>query len=226
MDGGPVVQVGADIELLDTQFSVPVAHQAGQASAAETPGGGLGVGALADKHLGILGNIIVKIGAEFHVETDRFVAPDMLGAPVPSFPAIRITDLLGVTTEELHQVGGTAMSGINYFALPVPFCLETDAFRAIFFDNPLDFTDHHIQSLIPGDSHILAIAAVLGVPFSFGIPVHPLEGIENAVGRMNPFLVGDAMRRNRGLERRHEGLAARFILPRIKLFRLIFPVIV
>ena len=50
----------------------------------------------------------------------------MLGAPVPAFPAIRISDLLGITAQKFHQVGGTAVSGIDYFGLAVSVSLETN----------------------------------------------------------------------------------------------------
>ena len=193
-------------------------------STAETPGSSLRVTTLANNHVRVLGTIVVEVGTEFHVEANRLVTPDMLGTPVPSFPAVRVTYLLGVAAEEFHQVSRAAMTCIDYLALGVAFGLEADAFGAVFVDDSLDFAVDDVKRLVPGDSHVLAGAAVLGVPLAVGIPVNPLEGIEDTVGRIDSFFIGVTVGRIRGLERGYEFLAPRHEFPWPEFLRIVFPV--
>ena len=97
--------------------------------AAKTPGCGLLIAALHNKHFGILGHIIVKVGTEFHIEAYRFVTPNMFGSPVPPFPAVRIADLLSITAKQLHQVGRAAVSRIDYLAFAMALGLQTNAMQ-------------------------------------------------------------------------------------------------
>jgi hypothetical protein len=116
------------------------------------------------------------------------------------------------------------MTCIDYLALGVAFGLEADTFGAVFIDDSLDFTVDDVKRLVPGDSHVLAGATVLGVPLAVGVPVNTLEGIENTVGRIDSFFIGVTMGRIRGLERGNEFLAPRHEFPWLEFLRLVFPV--
>jgi hypothetical protein len=82
-----------------------------------------------------------------------------------------------------------AMSGIDNLILPVTVGLCQHGVRSVFFVDPLELTGNNLGSLIPGDSDVLALSPVLGVPLAVGIPVNPLEGIFNSIGGIGPFFV-------------------------------------
>ncbi len=87
VDGVAVVAVGGDVDLLDAQFFPPVAEAADQL-AAPAPGSGLGVATPEEQQLGVLGDVVEQVALR-QLLADELASPDVLGAPVPAFPASR-----------------------------------------------------------------------------------------------------------------------------------------
>ena len=96
MTSSSVVHIWTDVDLLDAQLSEPEAELA-RLLPFPRPGGGLHVATPEHQHVGILRDIhpkVVLIGL-----AQRGLTPNMFSAPVPTFPAIRLTTLIGIATE-------------------------------------------------------------------------------------------------------------------------------
>ena len=106
--------------------------------------------------------------------THDALAPDMLGAEVPAFPAIRVSDHLGKAADFIQQQTGLAVRGIDGLAFAMAVTLKHDRQRTVFLMNSLDFIGDKSGGFIPGDSDEFALAAVLGISFAFGVPVNSL----------------------------------------------------
>ena len=198
-----VVEVGADVDLLDAGLRPEVQQAAGQLSA-EAPGGGLGVAAPDQHHVAVLGDVLHHVVGGGH-HADEALAPHVLGAPVPAFPAVRVPDLLGEAAHLVEEQGGAAVGSVDHLALAVAVALHQDGQRSVFLVHALDLGGDEVGRLVPGDPHELALAPVLGVALAVGIPVHPLEGVLDPVGRVGPLLVGQAPGSRDRLPERLEG---------------------
>src|SRR5664280_2331803 len=108
------------------------------------------------------------------------------------------------------------MSGVDALGLAMPVGLGENGFHAVLFLDPLDFAHHDIQGFIPRDALVFADTAVLWIPLTVRVPVHSLEGIEDSVGRIDPVLVAEAVRRDQRSHGRRKGLAASVHLPRFE----------
>ena len=97
-----------------------------------------------------------------------------------------------------------------------PYCLV----------HPLYFIGDDGRGLVPGNSLVLALAAVLRVPLAVGVPVDPLQRILDPVGRKGPFLISQGEGAGQRFHQRFQGLAVPLYLPGVELLSVIFPVVV
>ena len=153
--------------------SLPEVAQAGSKLTDKTPGSGFGIAAPEEDHIGIFGNIFDHVIGRMH-HTDNALAPNMLGAEVPAFPAIRFSDHLGKTADFIQQQTGLAVRGIDGLAFAMSITLQHDGQRTIFLMDSFDFIGDQGGGFVPGDADEFALAAVLGISFTFGIPVNSL----------------------------------------------------
>ncbi len=86
------------------------------------------------------------------------------------------------------------MRTLNQLAFAVTISLSEYSLRPVFLMYSLDLAGDDISGLIPGDPLIFAYSTVLRVPLALGVPIHPLEGIEYAVGRVNSFFISQGKR--------------------------------
>ena len=198
MDGGAVVQVGADIDLIDADLRPEIAEACGALSG-KTPGGGLGVAAPEQDHIAVLGHILNNV-IGWVVHALNALAPDMLRAPVPAFPAVRVPDLLGKTAHHFKESAGMTVRCVDCLALAVPVTLYQYRQRSVLLVYPLDLGGENIGSLFPGNPLVLAFTTVLWVPFSVGVPVDPFQGVLDAVGGEGAFFIGQRERSGYGFE--------------------------
>ncbi len=147
---------------------------------------------------------------------DQTLAPDVPGTPVPALPAVRVAHLLGEAAHLVEEQGGAAVRRVDELALAVTVALHQDGQRPVLLVDPLDLGGDKIGGLVPGDAHVLALATVLRIALALWIPVHPLEGVLDPVGRVGPLLVGEAPGGGSRLHQRLESLAVLLYLPRIE----------
>ena len=219
-----VVDVGADVDLLDAEFGVPVGEAAGQL-ALPAPRGGLLVAAPEQQQLAVLGHVVEQVA--LLALAYRFAAPEVLAAPPPAFPAVGLADLQGVAAPQRQQLAAGAVAGLHHLVLAVLVALIEKGGRAVLLLDAVHLADDGVQRLVPGDAHVLALAPVLRVALAVGVPVDPLHGIADAGRRVDPLLVGDGVRRDEGLHAGLEGAAPHFHLPRVHvLLGVVLPVVV
>ena len=180
VDGGRVVEVGVDVDLLDADLGPEVEQPAGELSA-EAPGGGLGVAAPHDHHVAVLADVVHDVVVRGH-HADEALAPHMLGAPIPAFPAVGVADLLGEAAQLVEEQRGAAVRRMDHLALAVAVALHQDGQRAVCVADALDLVGDELCGLVPGDAHVLALAAVLRVALALRVPVDPLQGVLDPVG--------------------------------------------
>ncbi len=178
--------------MFNTQLGKPVAQPADNLST-PSPGCRFRVTALVDEHLGVFGNIWNDVGLG-DLFTYRLTAPDVLGSPVPPFPAVRVPGLVGVTSQEPEQFTAATVGGVHDLGLSVSVTLCQYGGGPVFLDDTLDLADNDIGGLIPGDSLVLALPPVLRVSLAVGVPVNPLERVHGPVWRVNAVLVGQGER--------------------------------
>jgi len=119
-----------------------------------------------------------------------------------------------------------AVRRVNCLALAVSVTLHQDAERPIGFVDSPDLVGDDVGRLIPGDADVLALAAVLRVPLSLGIPVNPLHWVLDAVRGEGALLIGERERRGQGLHQWRQRLAIARQRPRPETRAVILPVIV
>jgi hypothetical protein len=108
--------------------------------------------------------------------------------------------------------------------LAMPIGLGQHGIRPIFLNDSLKFLDDQLDRFFPGDANILTLAPVLGVSLTGGIPIHPLERVQNAVRRIDALFIGQAIRRDEGLHAGFQDVTVSFHFPRIEILRTIFPI--
>jgi hypothetical protein len=91
--------------------------------------------------------------------------------------------------------------------------------------NPPHLGSNDIQSLFPGNPPILALATVLRVPLSLGVPVNPYERIPDSSRRIGALFISQGKRTGQRLKTRLKSLAVSFYFPGIQLFTVILPII-
>ena len=188
VDGCPVVAVRADIDLLDPDLAEEIAETAGEL-ADEAPRGGLRVATPEEHHVSVLNGVFDDIGGRIH-DALRSLAPDMLGPPVPAFPAIGISDLQGEAAEIFEEHAGVSMRGVDGLALAMTVPLHEDGVRPVLLVDATDLRGDESGSFVPGDAHELALATILRVAFAVRVPVDPFHREGHAIGGVDPFFVG------------------------------------
>ena len=81
----------------------------------------------------------------------------------------------------------------------------------------LDFAGDEIERLLPGDAHVVRLAAVLRIAFAVRIEIDALHRIEQTVRRVDDRLGVLPVRRQRRLARRREFKPARFDRPWLRI---------
>ena len=77
-------------------------------------------------HIRVLGDVVHHVvGRE--AEAVLPVAPDVLGAPVPPFPAIRIADGLGEATRQFKKIHHDRVGSVDGLGLPVTVAVSEHA---------------------------------------------------------------------------------------------------
>jgi hypothetical protein len=137
----------------------------------------------------MFGGVFDDVGRRVH-DALGALAPDVLGAPVPAFPAVRVAHLEGESAQVLQQHAGVAVGRIQGLALPVSVTLQKDGIDAVGLVHPPDFAGDELAGLIPGDALVFTFAPVVGIAVAVGIPVHPLEGVLDPVRGVDAFFVG------------------------------------
>ena len=170
VDGGRVVEVGAHVDLLDAQFGVPVAQAAGEL-ALPAPRGGLLVAAPEQEQLAVLGHVVEQVA--LLALAHRLATPEVLAAPPPAFPGVGLTDLEGVAAPEREQLAAGAVAGLHDLVLAVLVALVEKGGGAVLLFDAVHLADDGVESLVPGDAHVLALAAVLRVALAVAGPSPP-----------------------------------------------------
>ena len=212
-----VVRIGGDRDMLHAAIVEPEGKLARQL-AAPSRRGRLEVAAPVQHGIRMLGDILRRVGRE-SVLPNRVHSPCVLGAPVPTFPAVRVARLHGVAAAQVEHRGLAAMAAVHRFAFPMAVGLAENCVGTVLIVNALHLRGDELASLVPADADVLARAAVLRVPLAFRIPVDTLHGERDAVLGIRAALVHKRERRRRGLHARLERLAASaFKNPVVQLF--------
>ncbi len=161
VDGRAVVEVGAHEDALDAYLPPPV-HQAAGHLAVEGPGRGLGVAAPEEQQLGVLGDVGHQVADRLHL-AHRLHAPGVLGAPVGPLPAVGVADLLGEAAQHLQQLVLAAVGAVDDLGLAVAVALAEHRVRPVLGVLALEFAGEHVEGFVPGDAHVLALTALVGV---------------------------------------------------------------
>ena len=213
MDRSPVIQIRADIDALDPQFGEPIAKKRRHFHT-ESKRSYFRVAAPEEESVTVLCHIRDQICLRRHFAY-RFAAPDMFCAPVPAFPGIHISHLLGITAGQGEHTVRTSVRRSNILSFPMHIGFTEDRFRCIGLIDPLDLIGTDLRSFFPGDPFITADPACLRMTFSFRIPVDPLHRIQDAVRRIDPGFIAKAHVGNVNTFRRVKGFAPCFHMPGI-----------
>ena len=172
MDSGGVVEIRADVNLLDAQFAVPVAQTAGELTL-PAPRRGLLVAAPEQQQFTVLGNVIEQVA--LLALAYGFAAPEVLAAPPPAFPAVGLPDLERIAAPQREQLAAGAVAGLHHLVLTVLVALVEKRGWSVLLLDPVHLAGDGVECLVPGDAHVLALAAVLRIALAVGVPVHPLH---------------------------------------------------
>ena len=219
VDGSPVVQIGADVDLFHTYLGPEIA-EAARLLSRPAPGRCLGIAPPEEQHIGVFGDIFPQV--RLYPLPYRVLTPYVLRPPVPPFPAVRVSRLQRVAAHEIEQVRMGAMDPVNRLGFPVSVGLREDRGRPVFLLDAPQLVGHYLCGLVPRYPYEFALPPVLGITLAVRVKIDALERVEYPVWRIRPFLVGKAEGRDQGLHGRLERFAACLDLPGLHLFRLIF----
>ena len=217
MHGVRVVHVGRDVDLLDAQLGEPEAQPACQV-AAPSQGGRLHVAAPEQHRVAVLGDVLDDVVLQ-RVLPERVHAPDVLGAPVPAFPAVGLARLQRVGADEVEHAALAAVRRMDELRLAMAVELAQDGGRAVRVMHALDLFRDEVARLVPRDAHVAAGAARLRMALAMRVPVLAAHRVGDAVLGVHALLVGERQRRDQRLEAGLERLPARLDLPGVHLFR-------
>ena len=208
--GSAVVHVGAHVDLLDAHLGEPEAPAAGQLSA-PAPGRGLLVAAPVQQVVRVLGDVQKKVADVAFAH--RVAAPDVLGAPVPPFPAVGVARLEREAAQDGHEAHLAAVRGMDGLRLAVAVTLAEHGVVAVLLLDAAQLLRDDVGGLVPRDALELALAAVARVALAIRVPVHALQGIQDAVVGIGALLVGERERRDVVFQQPFQLLAAHFQRP-------------
>ena len=219
--GVRVVHVGRDVDLLDAQLGEPEAQPACHV-AAPAERRGFGVAAPEQHGVAVLGDVLDDV-VLLVLLAQRVHAPDVLGAPVPAFPAVGLARLQGEAPAQVKKLRDAAVRGMDDLRLAVAVDLAQDGLGTVLVMHALDLARGDFRRLVPADAHVPAGAARLGMAFAVGIPVHAAHRVGDAVLGVHALLVAKRQGRHERLEARLERGAARLYLPGVQLLgRVVF----
>lgn len=105
------------------------------------------------------------------------------------------------------------------FSLPVAVGLREDGFGTVGLLDSFQFVRNQCRSLIPGDTDVLTLAAVLGITLAVGVPIRSLEGVEDAVGGVDALLIAEGEGGRRVLVNGSRVLPRTFIFQGLRSFQ-------
>ena len=222
VDGRTEVELRADVDLLDPDLRVEVGD-VGRVLPREAPRRGLVVAAPLEDHVAVVDDVLAHVQLRPHHALEA-VAPDVLGAPVPALPAVRLADLEGEAAHRVEQTGAVAVRRVDGLALAVAVRLEEDRVRPVLLVDPRDLLGDDVGRLVPRDAHVLALASVLLVALAVRVPVHALERVLDAVGRVGALLVAGHVRGGAGPRPRLERESVALHLPGPEGLGIVLPV--
>ncbi len=222
MDCVRVVAVGCNVDGLHADLVEPIA-QAACLLAAPAPRRGLRVGTPEQKGIGILAHVFDDVVLRVLLAMGLH-APDVLGAPVPTLPAVGLASLdqvfaLFVAAVVEHE-RTCAMGAGHDLGLAMALALDKDRGAAVYAADALDLGSDDVRCLVPADALVSGNAAVLRIDLlgvAAGLPVHALQRIRYAVGRVRATLVRQRDRRQERLHARTERMAAHLVAPLVQL---------
>ena len=212
---GPVVHVGADVDLPDADLAPEVADLRGHL-ATPAPGRGFRVAPHEQHGVAVLAGVHQQIRLE-RLLAHRVHAPHVLGAPVPAFPAVGLAGLQGEAAQQVQKMRVAAVAGMHDLRLPMAVALQEHRRGPVFVDAPPDLVGADLRGLVPADALVSADPARFGMALPVGVPVDALERVRHAVLGVHALLVADRQGRQRGLEAARERVAAHGELPGIDL---------
>ena len=110
------------------------------------------------------------------------------------------------------------MGRVNHFCLTMAVALNENRGKAIGFFHANNLISDDGRGLIPADPLEFALAAVLGMAFSLGVPVDALHRVKNSVPRVDARLIRIRIRRNECLEPALELATASLDFPGLQVF--------
>ena len=223
VDGRAVVEVGADVDALDAQLRQIVAQAAGHMRH-DAERRDLRVAAPEEQKVGVLGDVRVEVGLRRHL-ADGLAAPDVLRAPEPALPRVHVAHLQGVAAHEREQPVRAAVARGDVLALAVHIGLAEHGLGAVGRLHAQELLCDDLRRLVPADADVFRLAAVFRMALAVRIPVHALQGVFHAVGRVHARLVAEAERRDRHAVGRLKCFAAGLYFPRVAVRLRVFLVV-
>ena len=213
VNGGTIVEVGADVDLLDADLGPEVADLR-RHLATPTPRSRLRVAAHADDGIGVLADVPEQVRLVCLL-ANRIHAPHVLCAPIPAFPAIGLASLQRKASEKVHEVRVAAMARVHDLRLPMTVALAEHRRVAIGVDDAANLVRANLGGLVPADALVTGNATVLRIALPVRIPVDALQRVRHAVVRVDALLVAYGHRRQRRDEATCQRVAAHLDLPGI-----------
>ena len=223
VDRRAVVQIRAHVNGLQADLREPGAQPGGHV-ADDAQRRSFRIAAPEQEQIGVFRNIRVQVRLRRHL-AHGLTAPDVFCAPEPPLPGVHIPHLQRIAPHEGEEPVGAAVAGGDVLPLAVHVRLAEHRLRPVFLLLPLQLVRHDLGGLVPGDADIFALAPVLGIAFPMGVPVHPLQRVEDAVFGIDPGPVTQAERRDGHALRRAERPPAGADLPGIAVLKCV-PLIV
>lgn len=141
----------------------------------------------------MLGDILEQISL-IDLHSHGLIAPDMLAAPIPAFPAIGLPGLQRIATAKVEEVCLRSMGRVDDLRLAMTVRLAQNRKRAIGVVDALYLVRDQLRRLIPANLDILGLAPVLGVSLAVRIPIDALHRMQNAILGIDSLLVADGTR--------------------------------
>ena len=179
MDAVGIVDVGRDVDLPHADFREPETQAACHLSA-PSQWRRLGVASPEQHGIAVFRDVLDDVVLEVLL-AEGIHAPDVLGAPVPAFPGVRLTGLDRESTAKVQQLGDAAVRGVDDLRLAVAVDFQQDGFRTVFVVHALYLGSANLGRLVPGDALVIRRPAVLGVALAIGVPIDALHGVGDAV---------------------------------------------
>ena len=223
VDGGAVVQVGADVDAFQADLAEPVAEPA-RHMRHDAERRRLRVAAPEKEQIGVPGDVGVEVRLRGHL-ADRLAAPDVFRPPEPALPRVHVAHLQRVPAHEGEKPVRAAVGRGDVLALAVHIGLTQHRLRPVFFLLPHKLVRDDLRRLVPAYTDVFRFAPVLRIALAVGIPVHTLEGIAHPVRGVDAGFVAEAERRDRHTIRGLERLAAGVYLPRVAVFFGVFLIV-